>query len=483
MSNWMTKSWLCGVAVGLTASMVLACDPEAEAAAGDAVQWVTLAPSTATATGDAAAYAFAFAGDAAVAGEGVATVTVTGDADGKVFKHVIVNAEGEPVEYQGEPRGWLGVQIGEVPEPLAVHLESDERGVIIMNVAEESPAANAGLQVHDVIVAIDGEEVPRGDVPFLVGKITSHKPGDTVTITVLRGDDEQTFDVTLGERKESAALAWVLEPRPGTEIEERIDTKGHIFKRLPDGQWFVGDLTDDVMAGMSVDRLGVGTHSVRVFVDGDNQVETRVLERDGKTLEVKREGDGPIEVRRVDEDGNESVSEYQTVEELRAADEEAADLLESGSAMHFEIKLDNLTGLVEALPQLDVMGEIDFEELHARIAESRAEIEEQLRAADASLQEALEQLKNSTPGNGTEPADVFWLHDLHSRFHPSGPMMMAHLGKAAYSFRVQDDGSIEVTLRKGDAEIVKSFSSVEDMEERDAELYQKYQDLLADDEE
>jgi putative serine protease PepD len=61
------------------------------------------------------------------------------------------------------------------------------------------PADRAGLQPGDVIVAIDDK--PVADSSELIVAIRSRSPGDTITLTVHRGSDEESVKVTLGSSK------------------------------------------------------------------------------------------------------------------------------------------------------------------------------------------------------------------------------------------------------------------------------------------
>jgi putative serine protease PepD len=61
------------------------------------------------------------------------------------------------------------------------------------------PAEKAGLHPGDVITEIDDAKVEGG--AELIVAIRSHRPGDTVTLTVKRGDGERTVRVTLGATK------------------------------------------------------------------------------------------------------------------------------------------------------------------------------------------------------------------------------------------------------------------------------------------
>jgi S1-C subfamily serine protease len=75
-------------------------------------------------------------------------------------------------------------------------------GVLVTSVDPRSPAEQAGIELDDRIIAIDGEEIE--DPQALVGAIRSHQPGDTIAVTVERNDEELTLDVTLGTQSDNA---------------------------------------------------------------------------------------------------------------------------------------------------------------------------------------------------------------------------------------------------------------------------------------
>ena len=74
-------------------------------------------------------------------------------------------------------------------------------GIVVVSVAEGSPAEEACLQEKDVITALDGE--PVKSISAFTDDIADHKPGDIVVLTVFRpGDDDgETLDIEvyLGE--------------------------------------------------------------------------------------------------------------------------------------------------------------------------------------------------------------------------------------------------------------------------------------------
>jgi serine protease Do len=71
-------------------------------------------------------------------------------------------------------------------------------GIVIGEVTPNGPAANAGLQVGDVITAVDGRAVKNGD--DLVNDIAGRKPGSKATISYTRNGKENKTSVTIGDR-------------------------------------------------------------------------------------------------------------------------------------------------------------------------------------------------------------------------------------------------------------------------------------------
>jgi membrane-associated protease RseP (regulator of RpoE activity) len=81
-------------------------------------------------------------------------------------------------------------------------------GATIRAVMPDTPAEEAGLQVGDRVVAVDGEELGlRGDLAAL---IADYEPGDRVTLDVERSDgDEAKVKVRLGEHPDKAGSPYL----------------------------------------------------------------------------------------------------------------------------------------------------------------------------------------------------------------------------------------------------------------------------------
>jgi serine protease Do len=112
-------------------------------------------------------------------------------------------ARGESVQ---PPQLGVAIAPGHVARRLrrAVGLP-DADGLLIREVAEDSPAARAGLARGDLIVAIAGQAV--SGIDDLSGALRAAGPGGTVELTVLRGAEERSVHVVLGQGGEPAAEA------------------------------------------------------------------------------------------------------------------------------------------------------------------------------------------------------------------------------------------------------------------------------------
>jgi 2-alkenal reductase len=73
-----------------------------------------------------------------------------------------------------------------------------ETGVLIVEVSPRTAAAQAGLQAGDVILRLNDMQL-GADQP-LANALTNFKPGDTVTLTIVRDGRTQQVQVTLGSR-------------------------------------------------------------------------------------------------------------------------------------------------------------------------------------------------------------------------------------------------------------------------------------------
>ncbi|MGA7672913.1 MAG: trypsin-like peptidase domain-containing protein [Nitrolancea sp.] len=101
---------------------------------------------------------------------------------------------------------YIGISYVPLNPAIAAQLNVDQTtGVVVMQVAQGSPAEQAGLQQHDIITKIDGNALDSDSA--LAQSIQDKEPGDTITLTVLRSGSTQQIKVTLGTMPNSSQTA------------------------------------------------------------------------------------------------------------------------------------------------------------------------------------------------------------------------------------------------------------------------------------
>jgi len=95
-------------------------------------------------------------------------------------------------------RGSIGVEFSAQPNPAVLRVYGVKQGVPITNVRPDSPAAKAGLQGEDTIIAVNGKPVKSGDE--LVNIISATRPGNKINLTFIRNGQQKETAVTVADR-------------------------------------------------------------------------------------------------------------------------------------------------------------------------------------------------------------------------------------------------------------------------------------------
>ncbi|HEX7070353.1 MAG TPA: PDZ domain-containing protein, partial [Rhodothermales bacterium] len=95
---------------------------------------------------------------------------------------------------------YVGLHVTDVDARIARALNLDQaRGAFVVDIDEGSPAADAGILPYDVIVAIEGETVD--DVNDYRARIFDFRPGDEVTVDVIRDGQRRQATLHIGRRR------------------------------------------------------------------------------------------------------------------------------------------------------------------------------------------------------------------------------------------------------------------------------------------
>ena len=183
-------------------------------------------------------------------------------------------------------RPWLGVKGDTLSGDMARSLGLERpQGLLVTDVYSGGPAARAGIEVGDVITAIDGAEVnDQGGLNYRVG---TKQPNETVAVTLLRdgrtqtvnarvtqlpGDAEISKGVTVGQGALAGLSGIALNPA-------RADRMG--------GDPFTnGVFVTGIQRGSMAHRIGLRPNDVIQSVDGRAVTSVEALGRAGRGSEI-----------------------------------------------------------------------------------------------------------------------------------------------------------------------------------------------------
>ncbi|MBM2804209.1 MAG: Periplasmic serine endoprotease DegP-like, partial [Deltaproteobacteria bacterium] len=154
-------------------------------------------------------------------------------------------------------RGWLGVRVQDVTPTLASSVgltRNPNETTLVTEVAEKSPAAEAGVKTGDIIVEFNGKPVPKShDFPSVIADTA---PGQKVTLKIFRDKKEQVVGVRIGELAEESEANQPVEARDA-ELGLRVQRiTPEAARRLGLGS-AKGVLVVEVQPGSPADQVGI----------------------------------------------------------------------------------------------------------------------------------------------------------------------------------------------------------------------------------
>ena len=141
-------------------------------------------------------------------------------------------------------------------------------GIYVGEVSSDGAAAGAGLKEGDVITAIDGKKITKfGELQEL---ISSHRPGDKVSVTYLRDKKQHTATITLlnvqgttsaVQTLDTDAMGAALRPLTDQEKKELNLQSGLVVSAIREGKLKEAGLTK----GLIITK--VNDHEMRTIDD------------------------------------------------------------------------------------------------------------------------------------------------------------------------------------------------------------------------
>jgi serine protease Do len=111
-----------------------------------------------------------------------------------------------PKNVVGRPLAWLGAYgLEPMDREVAAFLKLESQsGAVVSEVLEGSPAEKAGMKARDIILGVDGKPLPRFRpdrvvVDYVERMIAQRQPGDSISLSVLRGTDRIVLNATLAD--------------------------------------------------------------------------------------------------------------------------------------------------------------------------------------------------------------------------------------------------------------------------------------------
>ncbi|MFA5057009.1 MAG: PDZ domain-containing protein [Opitutaceae bacterium] len=205
-----------------------------------------------------------------------------------------------PENAAGRPLPWLGAFGLEPVDPeVARFLKLENQSALVVSeVLEGSPAEKAGLKGHDIIVALEDKPLPRLKPDQVVAtyverEVERRRPGDDLTLTVLRDNQRLDLKVTLGD-----------EPKILREADRRyFERLGLTVREFLYGDGIAHRVKRAEQAGVIVDFVKANSPAAMGGLEPDDWVR----EIDGREIKTYAEAVAALAAIEADKDRSEFV--------------------------------------------------------------------------------------------------------------------------------------------------------------------------------
>ncbi len=195
-----------------------------------------------------------------------------------------------------DSHAFLGVAVEAVPPALASHLQEhlSNGGLLVGEVADDSPAAKAGIKQYDILTTCDDQKLTSPEQ--LINLVRAKKPGDKVAIGIIRQGKSETLTANLSEVPASEQAAngeHERRERHARRDESREEARNDARNRMHEHAW-------DRLQGMA--GAHGGTHanwdrfeSLNIEKTGKDQFKAAIAYRNDKGEVERKEFTGTRE--------------------------------------------------------------------------------------------------------------------------------------------------------------------------------------------
>jgi S1-C subfamily serine protease len=169
---------------------------------------------------------------------------------------------------------------------LGVRIAEDEAGARVVTVQPGTPAAEAGLERNDIITAVNGEAVTAQS---LAETIQQAAVGDTITLSVTRGDETLELEATLAAQSDLTPLRRPFE----------FNVENGVGISFDGGQWTISQLSEDhalyeaglregdVLTAINGEAFDMAVLAKTIQEQGADGSITLTVERDGESVDIE----------------------------------------------------------------------------------------------------------------------------------------------------------------------------------------------------